>query len=67
MNDISMVSESLTREHILEEKSEDLNASTKYPGITSSYAPPTKLSNNNINSQLADQGDNSAQNKLSVS
>ena len=54
MNDISMVSESLTREHILEEKSEDLNASTKYPGITSSYAPPTKLSKKNINSQLAD-------------
>ena len=57
-NDISMVSESMTDKPILEENSQDLNASTKYPGITSSYAPPTKLSNNNINSQLADQGDN---------
>ena len=37
-----MVSESMTDKPILEEKSEDLNASTKYPGITSSYAPPTK-------------------------
>lgn len=56
-----MVSESMTDKPILEERSDDLNASTKYPGITSSYAPPTKLSNN-INSHLADQGDNTAKN-----
>ena len=56
-----MVSESMTDKPILEEKSEDLNASTKYPGITPSYAPPTKLSNN-INSHLADLGDNTAKN-----
>ena len=65
-NDMSMVSESMLDQPPIVEGSENLNASTKYPGIASSYAPPTKLSSN-FKSHIADQGNNTPQNEVNVS